>query len=725
MEKMMWNKLSMKDRAFLIREAVRNGITDINSIRDTWEHRFDGTEDTVDGGTIPSVVITTDPKYTRFVNSLPDNQRNTPESEYYTHLGWKLYSKPTDFEEAKSRGMYNWDNSDQSWHGNSIAWDDKTDTAYFLKPKHHETVGYELDWYNKGLKTLEGGKQVPLEGKERKEWEEFKSRYYLDESGKNYKYVPRKHTFSGEDNTIVVPEDETSTVFAISYLPKDENGILIPRGKGKYNRTLREKADELLSLDVSPVEEGFLSTISKPNKKLNRIYGRGETRHRYGGKLRDIFKEALSLYNPWSASSAIAKAASPTVNEGLSDLDTAVQAYVYNDKDARKKMESDHALATASSASAASALMPLVLAPAVAPSVPLLTTQVPSRVAQAFSSIIGSVAAGTAVNEASKAVTGKDFGTAAYDAVLPELWKENPYIQEYGPEVMDMFFNPGYRNGKLLETGILKGMKAADAAGRYASGVKKRTAETIMRIGDQANRLESLAKQFLDKKSLQFILNPNKDHYAYELPFRYSGQYADATTGAHKDDLIDVYLGKAKTLKGFKYGPNWEGIPSDYSYNVVTLDSNDARLPSEVQAWLKKHKKSKIQLIDFGDLQPSSNGVNLNSEYQKWILENSPSWRGGESAGLSDELGYHLIDPGGYNIKPFINENGDFIMSNFDIWKYTPEEYSKKYLNPDLFGRPELFLRKKGLSFLDKAGTPILGTWQYRLPKAQIPGTIP
>lgn len=37
-----WQALSMKDRAFLIREAVRNGITDINSIRNTWEHRFDG-----------------------------------------------------------------------------------------------------------------------------------------------------------------------------------------------------------------------------------------------------------------------------------------------------------------------------------------------------------------------------------------------------------------------------------------------------------------------------------------------------------------------------------------------------------------------------------------------------------------------------------------------------------------------------------------------------------
>lgn len=53
-----WGALSMRDRAFLIREAVRNGITDINSIRDTWEHRFDGESDTINGGEIPAVTIT-------------------------------------------------------------------------------------------------------------------------------------------------------------------------------------------------------------------------------------------------------------------------------------------------------------------------------------------------------------------------------------------------------------------------------------------------------------------------------------------------------------------------------------------------------------------------------------------------------------------------------------------------------------------------------------------
>jgi hypothetical protein len=40
-----WEALSMQDRAFLIREAVRKGVTDIGIIKDTWEHRFDGLQD--------------------------------------------------------------------------------------------------------------------------------------------------------------------------------------------------------------------------------------------------------------------------------------------------------------------------------------------------------------------------------------------------------------------------------------------------------------------------------------------------------------------------------------------------------------------------------------------------------------------------------------------------------------------------------------------------------
>ena len=185
-----WQALSMKDRAFLIREAVRNGITDIDSIRNTWEHRFDGESD--QSVRIPSIIVTPDKQYNEYVNTLPDNQRNTPESEYRTHRAWELFGKPENFKQAVELGLYNWDNSDKSYHGNSVAYDRENDTYEFLKPKHHETVQYELDWFHKGLETLEGGRQRKLRGKKKKEWEDFTSKYQFDDSGEFYRYIPKK-----------------------------------------------------------------------------------------------------------------------------------------------------------------------------------------------------------------------------------------------------------------------------------------------------------------------------------------------------------------------------------------------------------------------------------------------------------------------------------------------------------------------------------------------------
>ena len=44
-----WEALSMKDRAFLMREGIRNGITDLNEIRDLYNqsHQFEGLKDVV------------------------------------------------------------------------------------------------------------------------------------------------------------------------------------------------------------------------------------------------------------------------------------------------------------------------------------------------------------------------------------------------------------------------------------------------------------------------------------------------------------------------------------------------------------------------------------------------------------------------------------------------------------------------------------------------------
>lgn len=139
---------------------------------------------------LPATIVTPDKEYSYFLNSLPDNQRFTPESDYSTRRYWELNGKPRDFDEAKRKGMYTLDPSDGMYHANSIAWGEDG-VGYFMKPRHHDTVGYETDWYNKGLSTEPGGVQRPLAGKDREEWERFKDEYDLDMSGEFYRYVPK------------------------------------------------------------------------------------------------------------------------------------------------------------------------------------------------------------------------------------------------------------------------------------------------------------------------------------------------------------------------------------------------------------------------------------------------------------------------------------------------------------------------------------------------------
>lgn len=132
------------------------------------------------GGTTtgPEVIITPDEVYNRFLNTLPDNQRLTPNEDYDTYLYWKLNGKPKNFQEALDRGMYTWDDSDNSYHGNSIAWGDDG-TGYFIKPKHHDTLKYELDWFNKNIVTEEGGHQRFETPEERAESDRFRENYIL------------------------------------------------------------------------------------------------------------------------------------------------------------------------------------------------------------------------------------------------------------------------------------------------------------------------------------------------------------------------------------------------------------------------------------------------------------------------------------------------------------------------------------------------------------------
>lgn len=140
---------------------------------------------------INPAIITQDEEFNKFLSSLPENQRQTPESEYYTYKMWKIAGKPRDFNQAKDMGLYHWNDSDKSYHGNSVIYDEASDVYHFLKPKHHSTVGMELDWYNNGVHTDDDGNKIKLEGVEREEWEDFRKKYYLDSSGDDYVYRRR------------------------------------------------------------------------------------------------------------------------------------------------------------------------------------------------------------------------------------------------------------------------------------------------------------------------------------------------------------------------------------------------------------------------------------------------------------------------------------------------------------------------------------------------------
>lgn len=202
-----WDKLSLAAKAEMMKVAVKNGIYDLQTIRNKYNEFAEGGE--VEEEELPpivpfkqrtEVIITPDPKYNQYLNTLPDNQRFTPNDAYDSYFYWKLNGRPKNFEEAYSKGMFSYDHSDNSYHANSIAFGDDG-VGYFMKPKTHDTVGYETDWFNKGLVTEEGGHQRPMTPEERAEWLDFRSKYMLtnDPARSNYyMYKPKnKHSIGG------------------------------------------------------------------------------------------------------------------------------------------------------------------------------------------------------------------------------------------------------------------------------------------------------------------------------------------------------------------------------------------------------------------------------------------------------------------------------------------------------------------------------------------------
>lgn len=111
--------------------------------------------------------------YERFKYSLPDNQKNTPESEYNTRRYWELNGRPKSFQEAVEREMY--DLQEDGWHANSVSYNQNTGEYEFMKPRNHPTVHKELEWYNSD------------------DAKEFRKKYkHVQPKNSNFdKYVPR------------------------------------------------------------------------------------------------------------------------------------------------------------------------------------------------------------------------------------------------------------------------------------------------------------------------------------------------------------------------------------------------------------------------------------------------------------------------------------------------------------------------------------------------------
>lgn len=126
-----------------------------------------------DGGYIKEPVITPDPQYNEYINSLPDNQRLTPEASYRSHRYWELNGKPKNFAEAIGKGMFTYDFKDNGWHAKSVALNENTGEYEFMKPNWHDTKMYEDAWYYS------------------KEGEQFRQQYTKKAGAAYDKYIPR------------------------------------------------------------------------------------------------------------------------------------------------------------------------------------------------------------------------------------------------------------------------------------------------------------------------------------------------------------------------------------------------------------------------------------------------------------------------------------------------------------------------------------------------------
>ena len=115
-----------------------------------------------------------------YLQSLPENQRDS--TNYRVKDYWIFNGRPSDFEEAKRKGMFveqeDFDDTGKSlgksWHSFTVAENPNTGELEFMKSSSHPTIQKELDWYNSD------------------DGADFRSQYELVKTEPYYKYVKKK-----------------------------------------------------------------------------------------------------------------------------------------------------------------------------------------------------------------------------------------------------------------------------------------------------------------------------------------------------------------------------------------------------------------------------------------------------------------------------------------------------------------------------------------------------
>lgn len=214
----------------------------------------------------------------------------------------------------------------------------------------------------------------------------------------------------------------------------------------------------------------------------------------------------------------------------------------------------------------------------------------------------------------------------------------------------------------------------------------KRSIEVAMRTSNDANPIEDILYHF-------YKASPKK--HAGVLSYITTGvgynTYApEAYTGFQKaakgNDMIDAYLYNKTINPSYKvkkvsieYGPHENYVRKVYPYKNIPVYEN-------------------TETIDFYTNKPLKEATNVTDK---------TIWKG---ANNNLDFGDRGVDAAGHLIQEGMSD-GKKVYRAQDIWKFNPDEYSKKWSSFDIDRKAVL-----GLKLLDKLGTPVITRtpWLYR-----------